>query len=171
MNKPKPQVDKRKREIQKRKQTENLVKKLAAALPEPGGPPEAAGRTKAPEDAEAPGVPCLRCEGTGRVTRDCSACGQRGVVAVRCRKCAGLGTYTQEAGPCARCGAKGVLADGTTCPRCKGRKTQMAFTAPCAQCTGTGTFDAPCKRCGGSLHVHTTCGNCNGTGRYTRKQG
>lgn len=176
MAKTQAQIEKRKRETEHRKKTEKVIRRLAAELPDPH--PEkgtASPGTKGDKPSSqnnplaGPAVKCLRCDGTGRLTSDCTFCGGRGVTAIRCRKCSGTGTYSQEAGPCARCKSQGVLTDGTECPRCKGRKTQMAFSTTCSQCSGTGSFNAPCKRCGGSLHVETICGNCNGTGLFQRK--
>lgn len=170
------QLEKRKRETEKRKKTEKVIRKLAAAMPDHPAKEGAISSDTQEVKASSQGSPlpgqavkCLRCDGTGRLTTACSFCSGRGTVAVRCRKCSGTGIYAQEAGPCARCKAKGVLMDGTVCPRCKGHKTQMAFSTPCAQCSGTGFFQAPCKRCGGSLHVEIQCSNCEGTGYFQRK--
>lgn len=115
-----------------------------------------------------PGVPCLRCEGTGRLQAECDACGRRGEIVVSCRKCSGKGVYSQKAGPCGRCGATGVLEDGSTCPRCKGHKAQLAFSTPCLKCSGSGSLKVPCKRCGGSLRMQADCPNCQGTGTYRK---
>jgi DnaJ-class molecular chaperone len=170
------QNEKSKREFEKRKKTEKVIRKLAADMPVNDankGPTPPSTHEELPSSRSktlpGQGVKCLRCDGTGRLTSDCTICSGRGTMAVRCRKCAGTGTFTQEAGPCARCKAKGVLLDGTKCPRCKGHKTQMAFSTTCSQCAGSGSFDAPCKRCGGSLHFEVNCSSCNGTGYFQGK--
>ncbi len=173
MAKTHAQIEKRKRETEKRKKTEKIIRKLAEDIPdnhsENGITSPTTQEAAPPSQGKAipgPGVKCLRCGGTGRLMSDCKMCSGRGTIPVRCRKCSGTGTYTQVAGPCARCDAKGVLVDGKICPRCKGFKTQMAFSTPCSQCSGSGSFDAPCKRCGGSLHIEINCSNCNGTGNF-----
>jgi len=157
------QFDKRKRETEKRKKLEKVIKQIAAEMPEDKTEKVAA------SPLGAPGVKCLRCDGTGHLTRDCDFCSGRGEMVVSCRKCSGKGTYAQKAGPCARCEAKGVLADGTQCPRCKGHKVQMAFSSPCSKCSGSGSFTAPCKRCGGSLKFEADCPACDGTGFFRGK--
>ena len=176
MAKTNAQIEKRKRETEKRKKTEKVIRKLAADIPDDHADKGATSPNTKGEKPSAqsnllpnPAVKCLRCDGTGRLTSDCNICSGRGTMAIRCRKCSGTGTYTQEAGPCARCKATGLLVDGTVCPRCKGHKTQMAFSTTCSQCSGLGTFNAPCKSCGGSLHFEINCSNCNGTGYFQRK--
>ncbi len=128
------------------------------------------GKPTSPKEipVDGPGVKCLRCEGTGQLTRDCDMCSGRGTMVVTCRKCLGKGTYSQKAGPCARCEATGMLADGTKCPRCKGNKVQLAFSSPCTKCSGSGSLNVPCKRCNGSLHFQGNCLTCQGTGIYRR---
>ena len=162
MAKTNAQLDKRKRETEKRKKLEKVIRNIAAEMPEDKIEKVVA------SPLENSGVKCLRCDGTGHLTRDCDICNGRGTTVVSCRKCSGKGTYAQKAGPCARCEAKGVLADGTKCPRCKGHKTQLAFSSPCAKCSGGGALTVPCRRCGGNLKFEADCGNCHGTGLYRR---
>ena len=187
------QLEKRKRETEKRKKLERVIKKIAAEMPEEPAPAGGTARAAAPlrphgvsrprpdtppvervpapsqSDPADPGVKCLRCDGVGHVLSDCDQCKGRGTMVVSCRKCSGSGTYVQKAGPCTRCAATGVLADGHKCPRCKGHKVQLAFSTPCAKCAGTGSLSVACKRCGGSLKYEAPCVTCNGTGRYHRK--
>ncbi len=188
MAKTDAQLEKRKRETEKRKKLERVIKKIAAEMPEEpalkGGtarslelalcpPLDPTSGEKVPpppkSDAADPGVKCLRCDGVGHVLSDCDMCKGRGTMVVSCRKCSGSGTYAQKAGPCTRCEATGVLADGHKCPRCKGHKVQISFSTPCAKCAGTGSLSVVCKRCGGSLTFQAPCVTCNGTGRYHRK--
>ncbi len=161
------QLDKRKRDTEKRKKLEKVIKQLAAEMPEPPVAPQPHPSEAKPP--EGPGVKCLRCGGVGHLIADCDKCKGRGAMVVSCRKCSGKGVYAQKAGPCERCEARGILADGTTCPRCKGHKVQLAFSTPCAKCAGRGSLEVTCRRCGGSLKYEAPCGNCGGTGRYHRK--
>jgi len=157
------QIEKQKREAEKRKKRDKAILKIAREMPD--DPAEEVVTPPIPGN----GVKCLRCEGTGHLILDCDICKGQGKMVVRCRKCAGKGTYTQLAGPCSRCAATGVLEDGTQCPRCKGRKLQLEFSSPCFKCSGTGTTKVACKRCGGSLRYKSPCGNCGGTGIYQPK--
>lgn len=163
MAKTNAQLDKRKRETDKRKKLEKVIKGIAAEMPEDKIEKVAA------SPLEGSGVKCLRCDGTGHLTRGCDICSGRGEMVVSCRKCSGKGIYAQQAGPCARCEAMGVLADGHKCPRCKGHKVQLAFSSPCAKCAGTGSLTVPCKRCGGNLKFQADCPACEGTGCFRRK--
>lgn len=140
------------------------------------GKPSDAGTSKSPLPPAAQGgqpagssVQCLRCKGTGRLTKNCDLCSGRGETVVSCRKCSGKGTYSQKAGPCARCEATGLQRDGSQCPRCKGHKVQLAFSTPCSRCSGNGALKVACKKCGGSLHVDSDCDACKGTGWYSGK--
>ena len=177
MSKTDAQLDKKKREVAKRKQMEKIVKKIAADMPDDQIEQKVQfdevkineNKTDEGKFTGEAGVKCLRCNGAGHSISDCDICKGRGITNVSCRKCLGKGTYSQKAGPCTRCDATGVLADGHKCPRCKGYKVQIAFSSPCVKCSGAGSLDVPCKRCNGTLKYEAFCVTCSGTGLYKKK--
>ncbi len=110
MAKTAAQLDKRKRDTEKRKKLEKVIKRIAAEMPEPAAEPRPnISGDKAPE---GPGVKCLRCGGVGHLIADCDKCKGRGVMVVSCRKCSG-----QVQGP-RRDGGElpKVLGEGRLCP-------------------------------------------------------
>lgn len=111
---------------------------------------------------------CSRCDGTGKITDNCSFCGGRGWR--DCSLCNG-----QKSLRCTVCGGAGSYA----CPHCHGRNDECRYcggegTIKCDRCSGTGSINCtscggagnqPCSQCGQTGIKEWTCPDCRGTGK------